>query len=246
MSRNLTISAGMPRAGSGWYYNLVHDLIVASGGQNAREIRKKYYLQRLLTEVNCNISTLKILRLSPVLIPALIGNKYAVKTHAGPTRFSDWLNQNGRIGTVYIYRDPRAAMLSAYEYGQKAIKQNRKNAFFQIKTLDDAAEFMKFYVKVWAAWSQAEETMLVRYEDLLADYNVEFDRLIGHLELQLDKNESKKICEQYKPEKGDPGRKGTHFSKGEADRFRGVFSQTQLNQFTAMFEPELSVMGYQP
>ena len=35
----IILSAGMPRAGSGWYFNLMHDLITNSGGQNARQIR---------------------------------------------------------------------------------------------------------------------------------------------------------------------------------------------------------------
>ena len=35
----LILSVGMPRAGSGWYYNLTHDLIVSSGGQDARQVR---------------------------------------------------------------------------------------------------------------------------------------------------------------------------------------------------------------
>ena len=188
MSPRLIISAGMPRAGSGWYYNLVHDLVVASGGQNAREIREKYYLQNFLTEVNCNISTLKFLRLAPVLLPTLFGNRYVVKTHAGPTKFSSWLNRSGRISTIYIYRDPRAALLSAYEYGQKAIKQDLINAFSQIKSLDEAGDFMQLYVKIWEAWSQADDVMMVRYENLIMEYTVEFNRLVDHLILEPGKS----------------------------------------------------------
>lgn len=246
MSQKLTISAGMPRAGSGWYYNLVNDLIVASGGQNAREIREKYYLQNYLTEVNCNISTLKIFRLFPILIPALLGNRFAIKTHAGPTRFSDWLNRSERLSTIYIYRDPRAALLSAYEYGQKAIQQNRKNAFSQITTLGEAGEFMQFYVGIWEAWSKNENALLVRYEDLIANYPAEFNRLADHLHLEINQVQREHIYEQYRPEKGDAGRKGTHYSKGEAERFRSEFSPSQLEHFTAMFLDVLPSMGYKP
>ena len=85
MREGLIISAGMPRAGSGWCYNLIHDLVVAGGAQDARVIRQKYHLQRILTEVNCNISTLRINRILPVMVPVLMGNKFAIKTHAGPS-----------------------------------------------------------------------------------------------------------------------------------------------------------------
>lgn len=246
MSPGLIISAGMPRAGSGWYYNLVHDLVVAGGGQNAREIRKKYYLQDFLTEVNCNISTLKFLRLMPVLIPTVFGNKYVVKTHAGPTRFSNWLNRSGRISMTYIFRDPRAALLSAYEYGQKAIKKDRENAFSQLKSIDEAGEFMKFYIRIWEAWSQADNVLMVRYENFIIDYPLEYKRLLDHLDLKVDQTQGDHIFDEYRPEKGQSGRKGTHFSKGQAERFRDEFSPNQLEQFTTMFETEISQMGYSP
>jgi hypothetical protein len=246
VSHNLTISAGMPRAGSGWYYNLVHDLIIASGGQNAREIRQKYYLHFFLTAVNCNISTLKIFRLLPVFIPVLLGNRFAVKTHAGPTRFSEWLNRNERLSTIYIYRDPRAALLSAYEYGQKAIRQNRQNPFSQIKTLEEAGDFMQFYVGIWRTWSKTKNVLLVRYEDLIEDYPVEFNRLVEHLHLEIAHAQSERVFEQYRPEKGESGQIGTHFSIGEAERFRSELNTSQLERFTAMFLEDFSRMGYKP
>lgn len=40
----ITLAAGMPRAGSGWHYNLVHDLVVANGGREARLMRTRYHL----------------------------------------------------------------------------------------------------------------------------------------------------------------------------------------------------------
>ena len=244
MIQPLIISAGMPRAGSGWYYNLVHDLVVASGGQNARSIREKYFLQSFLTEVNCNISTLKFYRLIPVAIPALLGNWYVIKTHAGPTSFANWLIRTQRVITIYIYRDPRAALLSAYEYGRQGMVKGRQNAFSQIKTLEQAAEFMKFYVGIWDAWSKMEDVMMVQYEDLLSDYDAESKRLMDYLNFKIDRGRASQVIDQYRPELGDPRRVGTHFSKGEAERFRQVFTPAQLEQFTAIFSAALPQMGY--
>jgi hypothetical protein len=51
----IVLSVGMPRAGSGWHYNLIHDLMKTTGAVDAHDIREKYGLQRILTEVNCNI-----------------------------------------------------------------------------------------------------------------------------------------------------------------------------------------------
>jgi len=240
----LIISAGMPRAGSGWYYNLVHDLVVADGGQDARLVREQYHLQSFLTEVNCNISTLKPFRLIPVMFPALLGNKYVIKTHAGPTDFTRWLHHRGTISTIYIFRDPRAALLSAYEYGQRGLMRNRQNAFSHLTSLESAAEFMRFYVHIWEAWSRIGGVLLVRYEDLVKDFEVEFKRLAETLSIDMNENKLKLVFDIYQPERGDTQRKGTHFSKGQVDRFRRVFTLTQLEDFTSMFKPELERMGY--
>ena len=42
------LSVGMPRAGSGWHYNLIHDLMQTAGGIDTRIIREKYRLQKIL------------------------------------------------------------------------------------------------------------------------------------------------------------------------------------------------------
>lgn len=244
MREVLILSAGMPRAGSGWYYNLIHDLVVASGGQDARSIRKQYHLQRYLTEVNCNISTLNPNRLLPVLVPAMMGNKYAIKTHAGPSNLVHWLHRMEAIAITNIFRDPRAAMLSAYEYGRRASEKGRTNAFSHLTTLDSAAEFIQFYVRVWEAWSETEEVLLVRYEDLVKDFDAEIERSTEYLGMQFNNGEAEPVLDMYRPERGDAEQKGTHFSKGQIERFREVFTPAQLEKFTTMFESALGRMGY--
>lgn len=244
MSGSLVVSAGMPRAGSGWYYNLVHDLIVAGGGQDARLIRERFRLQRFLTEVNCNISTLNAPRLIPVQIPSLLGNRFTIKTHASPGRYARWTNQNDLITFCYIYRDPRAAMLSAYEYGQRSLTKGRTNAFSHLTSLDIAAEFMLFYVKVWVSWSKMDDVLVVKYESLVSEFDAEFDRLASFLGLEAERNRLEPIRDAYRPEKGDSQQKGRHFSKGQVERFRAVISPDQLRKYTQYFEPFLGRMGY--
>ena len=109
----IELAVGMPRAGTGWHYNLIHDLVVAAGGRDAREIRKRYFLSPILTEVNCNIGALTKKRLIPVMAPSILGNHFAIKAHAGPEPFALRQIRQGRNRVCYIYRDPRAALLSA-------------------------------------------------------------------------------------------------------------------------------------
>jgi hypothetical protein len=244
MIRGLVLSAGMPRAGSGWHYNLVHDLIVAGGGQDARQVRRKYRLQHLLTEVNCNIGTLSPYRLIPVLLPALLGNTFAVKTHAGPTAAARWLIRRGRLTPTYIFRDPRAALLSAFEVGRRAAAQGRVNDFSALASLDQAAEFMEYYVRIWERWMAVDGLLSVRYEDLVAEYDREVRRLVAYLGLSDGDEQIKSVVARYRPEQGDSARRGTHFSQGETERFRRVLPPEQLQRVSDAFAGLLQRMGY--
>lgn len=244
-SGSLAISAGMPRAGSGWYYNLMHDLVVASGGSDARQIRRKYHLSWLLTEVNCNLSTLSALRLLPVLMPALIGERFVIKTHAGATGLVKWLIRRRKIFIAYIYRDPRAALLSAYEYGVKARSQASRNVFAQLATIDEAIKFYKKYLEIWEGWQKIPEVLIIRYEDLVQNYEQEAIRLMNFLNVDTDLNQVKDVVRRYSPERGSASLKGSHFSHGETERFRRVLSPEMLANITQAFGETLEKMGYQ-
>src|SRR5512147_3239568 len=179
----IVLSVGMPRAGSGWHYNLVHDLMQTTGCADARAIRERYRLQSILTEVNCNIGVLSARRLGMVALPALVGNTFVIKAHAGPSSASRLLQRLGLLRITYIYRDPRDAMLSAYDYGQRALKKGRPNAFSHLTDFQKSVDFMMEYVRIWEKWVKERDVLITRYEDLLTDYDSETARLVGFLKL---------------------------------------------------------------
>jgi hypothetical protein len=244
IKKRLFLSIGMPRAGSGWHYNLIHDLVVASGGKDARQIRQRFHLERILTEVNCNIGTLKAQRLLPVIFPTVLGNSFAIKTHAGPTQTALSFIRRGRIVAIYIYRDPRAAMLSAYEYGQRGVEKGRANAFSELTSFEKAKEFMIRYVAIWALWAECDGVLSVRYEDMVNDYDREINQLLDFLGFEGTLDSIREVLIKYRPERGDRGQKGTHFSKGQLERFRSIFTAEQLEELTQTFQPAIDRMGY--
>ena len=237
----LILSVGMPRAGSGWHYNLIHDLTVAAGGQDARQIRERYRLTHLLTEVNCNLGTLAVPRLVPVLIPSLLGKTFAIKLHAGPRPLARLCIRLGLISPTYIYRDPRAALLSAYESGQRG-----GSAFKHLQRFEDAVAFMRPYLHIWEAWLAVPQTLTVRYEDLLANYDAEIDRLLAHLRLSPSDPDLTAVIAQYRPGQSSSQDKGLHFHKGQPERFREIFTPAQLAAANQAFQPFLDKMGYIP
>jgi hypothetical protein len=240
----IVLSVGMPRAGSGWHYNLIHDLMKTTGCADAREIRERYALQHILTEVNCNIGVLSARRLALVTLPALIGNTFVIKAHAGPTSASRLLQRLGLLRITYIYRDPRDALLSAYDYGQRALEKGRPNAFSHLTDFQKSVDFIMEYVRIWEKWMKERNVLGARYEDLLTNYDHEVTRLVGFLKLNGSKPEVQKVIDGYRPSTAE-GQQGLHFYKGKIGRFRESYSAEEQAILNEKLRPYLERMGYE-
>ena len=239
------VSVGMPRAGSGWYYNLMHDLVVAAGGQDARQVRRRYHLGWTLTAVNCNIGTLAPHRLLVVSVPALLGNTFVIKAHAGPTVSARLLLRLGLLRAAYIYRDPRDALLSALEHGERSRQNGQRNAFAALTDFESGLAFMRHYVAISEAWLALPQVLATRYEDLLTHYDAEANRLAVHLGVDTTLPSVREVLERYRPRRASrSGRKGLHFRKGKTGRFREVFTPRQQEACLGFFRPYLERQGY--
>lgn len=240
----IVLSVGMPRAGSGWHYNLIHGLMEADGYIDARIIRKKYRLQKILTEVNCNIGVLSARRMGMVTLPALAGNDFVIKAHAGPSTSSRILQSLGLLRITYIYRDPRDAMLSAFDYGQRALQKGRPNAFSHLTDFEKSLDFMMDYVRICEKWMSEKNVLIVRYEDLLTDYDRESSRLVEFLKLDGNRPEVQKVTGHYRPGASDE-QQGLHFFKGKIGRFRQSYTAKQQEVMKDKLGGYLSTMGYE-
>jgi aryl sulfotransferase len=240
----IVLSVGMPRAGSGWHYNLIHDLMQTTECADARDIRVKYRLQNILTEVNNNIGVLSIRRLGMVSIPALLGNSFVIKAHAGPTAASRLLQRLGVLRITYIYRDPRDAMLSAFEFGQRALARGRPNAFSHLTDFQKSLGFILEYVRIWDKWMKEQNVLTARYEDLLTDYDQEMSRLVAFLRLDGGRPEIQKVIQAYRPGAAE-GQQGLHFYKGKIGRFRESYAVEEQKVLAEELGPFLKRMGYE-
>lgn len=240
----IVLSVGMPRAGSGWHYNLIHDLMETAGYTDARVIREKYRLQGILTEVNCNIGVLSVRRMGMVSVPALAGNDFVIKAHAGPSVSSRLLQRLGLLRITYIYRDPRDAMLSAFDYGQRALQKGRPNAFSHLTDFEKSLAFMMDYVRIWEAWMGEKDVLVARYEDLLTNYDEEVRHLVGFLKLDGIRPEVQAVTGKYRPGTAE-GQQGLHFYKGKIGRFRESYTAEQRAVLKEKMGGYLSKMGYE-
>jgi hypothetical protein len=240
----IVLAVGMPRAGSGWHYNLVHDLMKTMGCADARDIRERYRLQNILTEVNCNIGVLSARRLAMVTLPALMGNTFVIKAHAGPTSTSRLLQRLGLLRITYIYRDPRDALLSAYDYGQRALKKGHPNAFSHLTDFQKSVNFMMDYVRIWEKWMAEKNVLISRYEDLLTNYDNEVARLVEFLKLNGTRSDVQKVIDRYRPSTAE-GQQGLHFYKGKIGRFRESYNAEEQAILKEKLGLDLQRMGYE-
>jgi hypothetical protein len=239
----IVLSVGMPRAGSGWHYNLIHDLMKTTGCADARDIRERYRLQNILTEVNCNIGVLSARRLGMVTLPGLI-NTFVIKAHAAPTNTSRLLSALGLLRITYIYRDPRDAMLSAYDFGQRALVKGRPNAFSHLADFEKSVDFMMEYVRIWEKWVKEKNVLIARYEDLLMNYEDESAKLAGFLNLDRSRPEVKAVIENYRPDSAE-GQQGLHYYKGRIGRFRESYNEEQKMVLKERLGAYLARMDYE-
>jgi Sulfotransferase domain len=240
----IVLSAGMPRAGSGWHYNLIHDLMKKSGAIDARDLREKYRLQNILTEVNCNIGVLSARRLTKVTIPALMGNTFVIKAHAGPTVTSRLLQSLGLLRITYIYRDPRDAMLSAFDYGRRALQKGQPNAFSHLTDFQKSLDFIMGYIRIYEKWTNEKNVLTARYEDLLMEYDNETMRLMKFLHLDGSSLEVRKVIDAYRPGSAE-GQQGLHFYRGKIGRFREAYSAPEQAILSDRLGSHLSRMRYE-
>lgn len=242
----IILAVGMPRAGSGWHYNFVKELMATTGCDDAREIRERYGLKNILTAVNTNIGILSLRRLAMVSIPGLLGKRFVIKAHSGPTIWLRFLIRVGLFKVLYIYRDPRDAMLSAMDYGARVLsKQNRPNAFSHLTDVDKAADFFAEYIRDQAEWRSIKGILSTRYEDFLTNFEVEARAIVAFLGLDADDPIINQIIDKNKPGGNVQDKQGTHFFKGQVGRFREKFSAEDIAKLNERFGAQIEAMGYQ-
>jgi len=243
-NHEIILSAGMPRAGSAWFYNLTLDLWLAAERGNIRKYRESFPLKTVLTEVNHNIDNFTLRKTTLLLIPYLFGKSFTVKIHFAPYPLGSWLIKTGAIRPTFIYRDPRDALLSAYEYGKRRKDAGHPNAFSHLDSIEKAIDFMHDYMRDWEIWMDIAEPNIFRYEDLLTDYDHQVKRLLDFLSLDKSSEELTEVIEKSRP-KGAAAKEGNHFFKGRIGRHKEVLTDEQLAHCQELFGPYLTRMGYE-
>ncbi len=135
-------------------------------------------------------------------------------------------------------------MLSAFDFGQRALVKGRPNAFSHLSDFEKSVNFMMEYVLIWEKWMQEKNVLIARYEDLLTNYDAESSKLVEYLKLNSTKPEVQTVIEKYRPDAAE-GQQGLHFFKGKIGRFREAYSEEQKSVLKEKLGSYLARMGYE-
>ncbi len=240
------ISAGMQKSGSAYIYNLINDLLISSGYNDARDIKQKHSLEKVMQWRNNNIGELTTPILLKLLLLSKKTGKFAVKTHAEPTKFHNFLIKLGLIKTIYIYRDPRDVLLSAQDHGKKIIANGENHTFANCVEFNSALENVKTWVNIFKSYKKVNNVYTVSYEELLTNPTNVMEDICNYLGVKISKKNIQNILTKYNKDNKNAEMKGLHFNKAKIQRYKEELTQEQKKVFKNEMGDVIVEMGYHP
>lgn len=241
----IVMSAGLQKCGSGLYFNLTNDLLIAAGKEDVRAIKERFKLENILQHYNCNISNLSENNLNYLLSIHETGKTFVVKTHMGPTKFLEILMKKGIVKASCIYRDPRDVVLSAMDHGEKIRKKGETHTFASCSSIEKTIKSVKTWLDNIMRWFELDDVLLVKFENLIEKPIEQLERLAKFLEIDTTNIDLELIYSKYDIEKLDDFQKDyLHFNIGNTGRFRTIMEEKDLNMCNKHFFKYFEKMGY--
>ncbi|HOP46453.1 MAG TPA: sulfotransferase domain-containing protein [Desulfobacteraceae bacterium] len=245
IDRELVLSGGMPKSGSAYVYNLINDLMIAAGHMDAREIKRKYGLHSFIMGINNRIGRLYIWRILRLVCFVRKEGSFVVKTHSCPGPTVMLLNHLGLIRIIYIYRDPRDVLISAVDHGKKLLSRGKNYSFAKMVEFDDSLKNVMKWLRIWKVYSIIPGILMIRYEDLMNNPVETVEGVSRFLGFDLDHNTLESIVWKYSRDNPEWNRKGMHFNKAIAFRYKTEMPAEQQKICSDKMGGYLEKMGYE-
>ena len=249
----IVILGTMQRSGSRWYYNMINDLMVAAGGDNAHGLREKFGLRPVPGRSSTHLRRLYFWTLMRLDRISRQGHTFVLHTHRGPSPSLRMLMATGRFKANYLCRDLRDVVVSALDRSKvmhttgqlkgRHFRIGPQRSFARLRTVKGATLWARWQLMPrWAAWMRCKDLLVTRYEDLVADTHRELKRFAAFVDLGVSDECLEGIIAAYRPERGG----SAHHSlvKGVVGRYKEVLTPEQQALCRKRFGRYLEKMGY--
>jgi len=241
----LIISAGMPKSGSAYFYNVINELALNSKGfTDARQIKNNRNLDQVLMWHNNNVGALSFKKLLKLCLISIVDGSFVVKTHNSPNRSVRILSMLGLIKIVYSYRDPRDVLLSATDHGEKIMKDGESHTFAKMVNFDDALSNVKSWINIWELYTNMPSALCIKYEDMMDNPLEAVKSIKKHLDLSVSEEKTQEIIWKYSKDNPEGDRTGMHFNKPKNFRYLSEMTQEEQMKCRSEFGAALVKMEY--
>lgn len=242
----LVISSGMQKSGSAYFYNIINELLAASGsGIDARVIKDNKNLQDLMKWHNNNVGRLTLAKLIKLWTISVKDGTFSVKTHVGPNLAVKTLNTLGFVRIVYCYRDPRDVLLSAVDHGKKILNKGDNHTFANMVDFDIALEHVSDWLSIWEMYTNMRGVLTIKYEEMMQNPVIVTKRIEEFLNIAIDSEKRQGILWKFSKDNSEGSRRGMHFNKALAFRYKVEMTEEQQALCNGQFGDYLKAMGYE-
>ena len=235
----------MQKSGSAYFYNVINEILIASGsGTDARVVKQSRNIEQLMRWHNNNIGKPTLFKLIKLIRIAAEEGPFVVKTHAGPNLSVRILARLGLLRIVYCYRDPRDALLSAIDHGRKILDQGEKHTFASMVNFDKGIKGVKAWLRTWKRYTEISGVMTIKYEEMMDDPVAVTKEIEKFLEISVDPQKRRDILWGLSKDNIKGDRQGMHFNKATTYRYKTEMTDEQKGECSRHFGKYLELMGY--
>lgn len=240
----LIISAGMPKSGSGYFYNVLNEILIESGYPDARRVKQDYHLENIMRWHNNNIGDLPLNKIMKLWLVSVRAGSFCVKTHMASQPAVRPMMKAGLIRVIYTYRDPRDAVLSVIDHGRKLLSQGKYHTFAKKADFDSAFRAVPAWFKTWSHYKVLPGTKMLRYEQLIQDPFAVVRDVAQFLKIDTDEQKAREILWRYSRFNSSGKRKGLHYNKAVVSRYTREMTPEQKQRFKYEYGAILKAMQY--
>ena len=270
--------ASYPKSGNTWVRGIIASLIYSKDGIFNFDMLKKVSLfpKRLyFKEFTDDYSNLKKISKYWIDVQKKInsdGKLRIFKTHNGNYNFlgNDFTNKENTTGIIYVVRDPRNIITSIANHYQLNLKEStnflldEKKFLFNLNDNNDLSEeniitLLGSWKTHYNSWKIASNSLIIRYEDLLFNTELEIDKLSKFIKkfikFEVDdkkiqnilKNTSFDKLKKMEEKEGFEESSNTNikfFNLGPNNNWKNVLNEKLIHNIEKNFNKEMKELRY--